>query len=87
MGIPVVFNQRSPALNAVGDLVLADFDGYLIKDGSGPFIASSTHVKFRENKTAMKVFWNVDGQPWLTAPLYGEDDYRTSPIVELGAGS
>lgn len=87
MGYPVIWNQRSPAKNAEGDLVLADFNGYLIKDGSGPFVASSQHVKFRENKTAMKIFWNVDGQPWLTAPIKGEDDYDTSPFVVLGAGS
>lgn len=84
MGYPVIWHERSPQLGTAGDLVLADLSYYLIKDGSGPFVASSEHVKFRENKTVFKIFWNVDGQPWLTAPFKQEGGYEVSPFVALG---
>lgn len=83
MGRPIIWHERSPQLGTAGDLVLADLSYYLIKDGSGPFVASSEHVKFRENKTAFKIFWNVDGQPWLTAPFKQEGGYEVSPFVAL----
>lgn len=83
MGRPILWHERSPQLGNMGDLVLADLSYYLIKDGSGPFVAASEHVKFRQNKTAFKIFWNVDGQPWLTAPFKQEGGYEVSPFVAL----
>ena len=85
MGRPIFWHERSPQLGTAGDLVLADLSYYLIKDGSGPFVAASEHVKFRQNKTAFKIFWNVDGQPWLTEPFTQEGGYQVSPFVALGA--
>jgi HK97 family phage major capsid protein len=84
-GIPLIFNERSPALGTKGDLILADLSYYLIKDGSGPFVAASEHVFFRNNKTVIKCFWNVDGKPWLTAPiaLEGSTTSTVSPIIVL----
>jgi HK97 family phage major capsid protein len=84
LGRPIVWHERSPQLGTAGDLALADLSYYLIKDGSGPFVAASEHVKFRQNKTAFKIFWNVDGQPWLTAPFKQEGGYEVSPFVALG---
>jgi HK97 family phage major capsid protein len=86
-GIPVVFNDRMPPLGTTGDLILADMQYYLIKDGSGPFVATSPHVHFTSNKTVIKAFWNVDGQPWLSAPLplEGSTPDTVSPFVILGA--
>jgi len=69
LGYPIVFNERVASLGSTGDLSLLDMSYYLIKDGSGPFIASSEHVHFTRNKTVIKMFWNVDGQPWLREPL------------------
>ena len=84
-GIPLILYDRSPALGTKGDLVLADFSYYLIKDGSGPFIDASPHVYFTNNKTVIKIFTNVDGQPWLTAPipLEGSAANTVSPFVVL----
>jgi len=84
MGYPIMWHERSPALGTKGDLTLADLSNYLIKDGSGPFVASSEHVKFTTNKTVFKIFWNVDGQPWLTAPFTQEGGFVVSPFVTLG---
>ena len=85
MGYPLVFNARSPGLGNTGDLMLVDLSYYLIKDGSGPFVDASPHVYFTTNKTVFKCFWNVDGQPWLDAPmaLEGDTTHTVSPFVVL----
>ncbi|PZQ79294.1 MAG: phage major capsid protein [Ancylobacter novellus] len=83
LGYPVRWNNRSPGLGSKGDILLADWSYYLIKDGSGPFVATSEHVKFTANKTVIKIFWNVDGAPWLTAPIKEENGYQVSPFVGL----
>jgi HK97 family phage major capsid protein len=85
MGIPVLFHDRSVALGTAGDLILADLGYYLIKDGSGPFVMASEHVYFTSNRTVIKVFWNVDGTPWLNEPipLEGSAANTVSPFVVL----
>ena len=83
MGIPVVMNNRSNTLGNQGDLMLVDLSYYYIKDGSGIFVSSSEHVEFLNNKTVIKVFWNVDGQPAITSPLQDENGTQISPFVEL----
>lgn len=85
MGIPLIFNDRSPALGTLGDFCLLDLQYYLIKDGSGPFVAASPHVHFTSNKTVIKVFWNVDGDSWLdeALPLEGSTADTVSPFIVL----
>jgi HK97 family phage major capsid protein len=83
LGYPVRWNNRAPALGSKGDVLLADWSYYLIKDGSGPFVAASEHVKFTSNKTVIKIFWNVDGAPWMNAPFKEENGYEVSPFVAL----
>ncbi|OMD32253.1 hypothetical protein BSK66_31570 [Paenibacillus odorifer] len=87
LGYPLRFSERGPLLGVAGDLVLADFQYYVIKDGAGIFIQASEHVLFRQNKTVIKAFWNTDGKPWLTAPIILENGYQVSPFVKLGAPS
>lgn len=87
LGRPAIENERNPALGALGDIALVDPSMYLIKDGSGPFVAASEHVHFVNNKTVVKIFWNVDGQPWLTQPLKDESGYEVSPFVALDVPS
>lgn len=84
-GMPVVFSDRLPALGTKGDLSLLNLKYYVVKDGSGPFIASSDHILFLSNKTIFKVVWNVDGHPWLTEPLglEGSTTNTVSPFVIL----
>lgn len=83
LGYPVKWNNRAPLLGSRGDLLLADWSHYLIKDGSGPFVATSEHVKFTSNQTVIKFFWNVDGSPWLNAPITEENGWEVSPFVAL----
>lgn len=83
LGYPVRWNNRAPSLGTKGDIILVDWTYYLIKDGSGPFVAASEHVKFTQNKTVIKIFWNVDGAPWMNAPIKEENGYEVSPFVGL----
>ncbi len=84
LGIPFLLNDQSPILGSTGDLALVDLDYYLIKNGSGIAIAMSEHPQFTRNRTIIKAFWNVDGQPWLNTPLLQRDRVSTvSPFVVL----
>lgn len=84
LGLPVLLNEGSPTLGNEGDLLLADLRYYLIKDGSGIYITASEHVQFLNNRTVIKAFWNVDGQPQLSTPLLLRDGVTTvSPFVAL----
>ncbi|WP_199085459.1 phage major capsid protein [Bosea sp. ASV33] len=83
LGYPVRWNNRAPLLGIKGDIILVDWTYYLIKDGAGPFVAASEHVKFTSNKTVIKIFWNVDGAPWMKAPIKEENGYEVSPFVGL----
>ena len=85
MGVPLIFNDRMPGLGTKGDLSLVNLSYYLIKDGSGPFAASSEHIYFLSNKTVFKIVWNVDAHPWLSEPiqLEGSTSDTVSPFVVL----
>lgn len=83
LGYPIKFTDKVPAVGGKGDLSLLDLNQYLIKDGSGPFVAASEHVLFRSNKTVIKCFWNVDGKPWVPAPLSLANGVVVSPYVIL----
>jgi HK97 family phage major capsid protein len=87
MGIPVLFHERVPGLGSKGDLCLVNFSYYLIKDGSGPFIRVSDQVQFLQDKSVFQILWNVDGKPWLEAPIAieGSTTNTVSPFVVLAA--
>jgi HK97 family phage major capsid protein len=83
-GLPLIFTGKTPVLGSKGDLMLADLSYYIIKDGSGPYFASSPHVYFTTNKTVFKMFKLVDGAPWIKSTLLLEDGSTTvSPFVVL----
>lgn len=82
-GRPAFMRDELPGLGNTGDLCLVDLSAYLIKDGSGPFVQASEHVHFKQNKTVIKVFWNVDGQPWVSAPMKTLGGDTVSPFVAL----
>jgi len=86
LGIPLLYTDLLPALGTAGDLMLADFKFYLIKDGYGVEVKSDNgYSGFIKNRTIIKAFWNVDGKPWLTGPIYLRDGTSTvSPFVILG---
>ena len=83
MGRPLLWSERVPALGTKGDLSLIDPSAYMVKNGSGPFVGSSPHVHYLTNKTVIKTFLNVDGQPQLTGPILSEDAVERSPFIVL----
>lgn len=83
-GIPIKWTYKVPALGTRGDIGLYDFSKYIIKDGFGPAFDKSKHVYFLSNKTALKMFGNVDGKPWLKGSLTADDNVtEISPFVVL----
>lgn len=83
-GIKILWNGKTPLLGTEGDLVLAKLNYYLVKPGSGPFVAISEHVKFSTNQTVFRIVANIDGQLWVKDPLKLEDGATTvSPVVIL----
>lgn len=83
-GIPIKWTFKVPAKGYTGDIILADFKYYIIKDGYGPAFDKSTHVFFRQNKTCLKMFGNHDGKPWLKGTLTADDNAtEISPFVKL----
>jgi HK97 family phage major capsid protein len=83
-GTQIIFTGRTSTLGNKGDLMLVNFEYYLVKDGSGLYIAASEHVKFTSNKTVIKIVFNIDGQSWVKEPLTLEDgSTKVSPIVIL----
>jgi HK97 family phage major capsid protein len=92
LGIPLLYTDLLPALGTAGDLMLADFKFYLIKDGYGIEVKSDNgYSGFIKNRTIIKAFWNVDGKPWLTNHIHLRDSSSiVSPFVilgDVGAGS
>lgn len=84
MGIPIVWTYKVPVLGTRGDIGLYDFSKYIVKDGYGPAFAKSEHVYFLSNRTALKMFGNVDGKPWLKGSLTADDNStEISPFVVL----
>lgn len=88
LGIPIYWNDRAPAAAVLGSMALLNLDHYVIKDGSGPFVASDGGIKnFENNKTLIKVFGNVDGQPDMKEPFTLEGGYQVSPFVILNTAA
>jgi len=86
-GVPIFFNEISPALGSAGDLRLVNLDYYGIKPGMGASIKSdSTYGNFLSGIETLKVSYYADGKPWITSPLTLRDGTNTvSPFVSLAA--
>ena len=86
LGLPVIISSRIPPLGSTGDVMLLEASYYLRKLGSGPFLLASDGPRFTRNQTIVKIFANVDGQPWLTTSVLMEDGVsQVSPFVVLAA--
>lgn len=63
LGKPVVYSDnKTAAKGSKGDVVLGDWQHYYIGNRMGLRIDSSTHFKFQNNKTAVRVVGRLDGQ-------------------------
>src|SRR5262245_9256923 len=83
----VLVSEKLPALNTVGDVLLCDFQQYLIGDRQQIEIAYSEHVAFLTNQSVWRFVSRVAGQPWLRDKVRLADTSSTlSPFVALAAG-
>lgn len=83
-GFPIKWTGKTSAKGTRGDAIFACYKHYLTKQGSGPFVAISEHVKFQTNQTVFKITANIDGQPWVNEPLTLQDKTtQVSPYVIL----
>jgi HK97 family phage major capsid protein len=84
MGLPVLVSEKLPALNTLGDFMLADFSQYVIGDRGQMEIAVSEHYKFRNNVVCYRIIHRVAGMPWLNDAITLSDASTTvSPFVGL----
>lgn len=87
-GYPVFYNEHCPLIGNLGDIILADWRYYLIGDRQATTIDSSKHDQFRYDLTVWRGVHRVDGQPWLSQPLYYADGTtQVSPFVVLDAAT
>jgi HK97 family phage major capsid protein len=85
LGLPVIWSEKVPRIGTAGDVVLADWRYYLIGDRQATTIESTKFDYWRYDETSWRVVHRVDGQPWLSQPLYYYDGTtRVSPFVILG---
>ena len=85
LGRPVVVTEKVPALGSLGDIGFYDFNYYLIGDRQSMTIESSTHSRFMNDETELKVVERVDGRPWIQSALTPKNGSTLSPFVRLAA--
>jgi HK97 family phage major capsid protein len=69
MGLPINYIEQASALGDKGDIMLADFSQYLFSDKGGLQTASSIHVNFTTDETALRFVYRLDGQPVKASPI------------------
>lgn len=85
-GRPVIYNEFSPTLGSVGDLLLADMTDYLFWEKGGVQAAASIHVQFLTDQTAFRFIFRCDGQPaTYTARTRYQSTDTESPYIALAA--
>jgi len=86
-GRPVVVTEFNPALNAAGDILLADFSQYLYWDKTAQ-AATSMHVAFTTDEQAFRITYRCDGQTVDSSPITPYKGTNTqSAFVTLGAAT
>jgi HK97 family phage major capsid protein len=84
LGRPVVWTEKASTVGTVGDINFVDFGYYLIGDRQVMQSETSTHFKFGNDKTAMRVIERVDGQPWIQSAVTPQSGSNTlSPFVKV----
>lgn len=85
LGYPVIWTEKLPGVGTTGDVLLADFQYYLLGDRQAFTIDTTIYDKWAFDKTSWRIVHRVDGQPWLSAPItYQDQATQISPFVILG---
>lgn len=84
MGYPIIWAEASPTLGDANDLMLCDLSAYGLVDKGDIQYASSIHVQFVTDETALRFVYQVAGQPLLESAVTPENSTTTlSPFVGL----
>lgn len=83
-GRPVIVCEYAAAKGTKGDLSLVNLGAFLVGLRGLVDQAQSMHLKFDYAQTAFRAIYEVDGQPWLAAPITPYKGADTlSPFVTL----
>ena len=83
-GRPVIPVEYCQTVGTVGDIILADFNEYLIARKGGIQSASSIHLRFDYDETVFRFTLRLDGQPAWNSALTPKNGSNTlSPFIAL----
>jgi HK97 family phage major capsid protein len=86
LGRPVIFTEKAETLGDAGDLNFVDLSYYLIGDRQQMQMATSEHVEFDTDQTAVRIIQRADGRPWLNSAITPKKGTNTlSPFVKIAA--
>jgi len=84
LGFPVIPVEQTAVLGTQGDIVLADFDQYIIGERNGVQSASSIHVQFLTDQQVFRWTLRNDGAPLWDKPVTQNNSAnKVSPFVVL----
>lgn len=86
MGRPVMPIEQCASVGTVGDIILADFNGYLLATKGGMQTDMSIHVRFIYDESVFRFVYRCDGQPMLNSaitPYKGGSSYTQSHFIAL----
>lgn len=84
LGRPVIFTEKAETLGDAGDLNFVDLSYYLIGDRQQMQMATSEHVEFDTDQTAVRIIQRADGRPWLNSAITPKKGSNTlSPFVKI----
>ena len=69
LGRPVIPIEQASALGDVGDIILADLNGYILAQKGGVQADVSIHVEFVSDQQVFRFIMRIDGQPVRASAL------------------
>jgi len=84
-GKPVIPIEQCQALGTAGDIILANFQEYILVERGAMESASSIHVRFINDETTFRFVYRVDGQPLWNTTLTSFRSVTRSPFVVLNS--
>jgi HK97 family phage major capsid protein len=68
-GRPVIAIEQCPTVGDLGDIILADMNGYVLAEKGGISSDMSVHVRFEFDESVFRFVLRVDGQPVRASAL------------------
>jgi HK97 family phage major capsid protein len=84
-GLPVFFTEYAKSLGSAGDVMLVNWNEYLVGEYQGMQSESSIHVRFVEHEQAFRFGKRNDGRGWWRSVLTPKNGSTKSPFIKLGA--